>query len=94
VSIANNPAQSVTRLLELLKQEWPEYMTDNDQMIAAAIALAHVTGALGAIVLLKGGEGRLERMLKMMTTNILNTAHEGARAVRSGREEGDKGRLQ
>jgi hypothetical protein len=85
MSIPNDPTQSVKRMLELLKQEWPEYMTDNDQMIAAAIALSHVLGALGAVVLIKGGEGRLEKMLRMITTNVNHTSHEGARAINSDR---------
>jgi hypothetical protein len=90
MSIPNDPTQSVTRFLQLLKQEWPEYMTDNDQMIAAAIALAHVLGALGAIVLLKGGEDRLDKMLKMVTTNVTHTSHEGARAVSANREASEQ----
>lgn len=73
--------RSVTRMLELLKMEFPDYVTDNDQMIAAAVAMAHVCGAIGAIVLLKGGEARLDKMVKMIARNIENTAQEGARAV-------------
>jgi hypothetical protein len=82
MSIPNDPTQSVTRMLSMLKAEWPEYMTDNDQMVAAALALAHVAGAVGAIVLLKGGEDRFDKMLRMMTTNITHTAHEGVKALK------------
>lgn len=73
--------RSVQRMLELLKLEFPNYANDNDEMIAAAIAMAHVCGAIGAIVLLKGGETRLDKMVRMLAKNIINTAHEGARAV-------------
>lgn len=81
MSIPNDPTQSVRKMLELLKQEWPEYMTDNDQMIAAALALSHICGAVGAIVLLKGGEARLNKMLGMIVKNIEHTAHEGVKAL-------------
>jgi hypothetical protein len=57
-------------------------MNDNDQMIAAALALSHCLGAVGAIILLKGGEGRLDKMLKMVATNVSHTAHEGVQALK------------
>lgn len=69
-------------MLNMLKQEWPEYASDNDQMIAAALGLAHCLGAVGAIVLLKGGDDRLDKMLRMVTTNVNHTAHEGAAALK------------
>lgn len=75
--------RSVQRMLELLKMEFPNYMNDNDEMIAAAVAMGHVCGAIGAIVLLKGGETRLDKMIRMLSKNIQHTAHEGARAVQS-----------
>jgi hypothetical protein len=74
-------ARSVQRMLELLKMEFPNYASDNDEMIAAAIAMAHVCGAIGAIVLLKGGETRLDKMVRMLAKNTINTAHEGAKAI-------------
>lgn len=74
--------RSVTRFLELLKLEFPNYATDNDEMIAAAVTLAHVCGSIGAIVLLKGGEGRLNKMIRMIAKNTENTAHVGAKAIR------------
>jgi hypothetical protein len=90
MSIPNDPTQSVTRMLGMLKQEWPEYMNDNDQMIAAALALAHCLGAVGAIVLLKGGEDRLDKMQRMVATNVKHTAHEGAAALKKRDQTSDE----
>lgn len=81
MSVNSNADRAVTRMLELLKLEFPNYATDNDEMIAAAVAMAHVCGAIGAIVLLKGGETRLDKMLRMLTKNASNTAHEGAKVI-------------
>jgi hypothetical protein len=32
--------------------------------------------------LLKGGDGRLDKMLRMVTTNVSHTAHEGVKALK------------
>jgi hypothetical protein len=83
VSIPQDPSHSVKLFMDLLTQEWPEYHSDNDQMIAASLALAHILGAVGAIALLKGGEERLNKMIAMVARNVENTAHQGVKALRS-----------
>lgn len=74
-------ARIVRLLLEVVKQEFPDYHTNNDSMIAVAVALATVTGAIGAHILLKGGEQRLDKMLRMVTTRADQTARAGVKAI-------------
>jgi hypothetical protein len=76
-----NATRSVTRFLELVKQEFPDYATDNDQLVAAVVCLSHSLGALGAICLLKGGETRLNKMRAMVDRNIDATANKGRAAA-------------
>lgn len=76
-----NANRSVTRFLELVKQEFPNFTTENDELIAAVVCLSHSLGSLGAIALLKGGEQRLDKMRKLVDRNIVATAHEGSRAA-------------
>jgi hypothetical protein len=76
-----NANRSVTRFLELVKLEFPNYANDNDELIAAVVCLSHALGALGAICLMKGGDTRLAKMQNMVNRNIEATAHKGRSAA-------------
>lgn len=74
-------ARIVRLMLELIKQEFPDFNTNPQSQVHVSVALAAVCGTMGAFALLTGGEDRLAKMIRMIATRTDEMAHAGAKAV-------------